>query len=277
MIRIQAVVLAAALVSVGPAGAATLKIACSGLGQELALCKSAAQAWAGKTGHEVEVVSTPSDSSERLAMYQQVLAAGSDQLDTAQNVFQLLKTLAWFLPLLTLAAFGLAVWLARDRRRAVRGIGAVLVAVALVGLVAGRLTRNYIVDSLVTRRDDREAAGDAWDIFTALLRDGALTLAGLGLALLVAVWVAGPSRYAADAREWLAPHIARAELAFGGAAALLVLLVWWGPTAQTHRWQFVLVVGALLALGVEVLRRQTAKEFPNPQPKGAPNVHHGPD
>ena len=42
----------------------------------------------------------------------------SDELGTAQNVFELLKTLAWVLPLLTLVAFGLAVWLARDRRRA---------------------------------------------------------------------------------------------------------------------------------------------------------------
>ena len=47
----------------------------------------------------------------------------ADELDTAQNVFELLKTLAWVLPLLTLAAFGLAVWLADDRRRAVRGTG----------------------------------------------------------------------------------------------------------------------------------------------------------
>ena len=56
----------------------------------------------------------------------------SDELDTAQNVFQLLKTLAWVLPLLTLAAW-LAVWLARDRRRAVRGIGWVVVVVGLSG------------------------------------------------------------------------------------------------------------------------------------------------
>ena len=47
----------------------------------------------------------------------QIVVLRSDELDTAQNVFQLLKTLAWVLPLLTLAAFGLAVWLAGDRRR----------------------------------------------------------------------------------------------------------------------------------------------------------------
>ena len=64
--------------------AASLKISCSGLGQELALCKSSADAWARKTGHQVEVVSTPNDGSERLALYQQVLGAGSDKIDVFQ-------------------------------------------------------------------------------------------------------------------------------------------------------------------------------------------------
>jgi len=100
----------------------------------------------------------------------QIVVLRSDELDTAQNVFQLLKTLAWVLPLLTLAAFGLAVFLAHDRRRAVRGIGFVLIVVGLVGIAAARLTKNYVVDALVARRDDREAAGDAWDILTELMR-----------------------------------------------------------------------------------------------------------
>ena len=84
-------------------------------------------------------------------------------------------------------------------------------------------------------------------------------------AVLVAVWIAGPSRYATSTRKWLAPYIARPELAFGGAAALLALLVWWGPTAQTQRWQLILLTAVVLTLGVEVLRRQTAKEFPDPR------------
>ena len=44
----------------------------------------------------------------------QIVILRADELDTAQNAFELLKTLAWVLPLLTLAAFGLAVWLARS-------------------------------------------------------------------------------------------------------------------------------------------------------------------
>jgi trehalose/maltose transport system substrate-binding protein len=84
MTRLNAIGLAAALLFAGAAQAATLKVSCSGLGQELALCKSAAEAWAGKTGNQVEVVSTPNDGSERLALYQQVLSAGSDKIDVFQ-------------------------------------------------------------------------------------------------------------------------------------------------------------------------------------------------
>jgi hypothetical protein len=60
----------------------------------------------------------------------------------------------------------------------------------------------------------------------------------------------------------MTPYIARPEIAFGAAAVLLLLLVWWGPVVQTERWQFVVAIAAVLALLVEVLRRQTAREFP---------------
>ncbi|HSW07820.1 ABC transporter substrate-binding protein [Aquabacterium sp.] len=73
------------------AGAATgtlraeaLKISCGAVGQELELCQQAAQQWARKTGHTVQVVATPNDASERLALFQQVLAARSDRIDVFQ-------------------------------------------------------------------------------------------------------------------------------------------------------------------------------------------------
>src|SRR5262249_28292294 len=66
------------------ASAASIKLSCSGLGQELELCKRNAEAWAKKTGHQVQVVATPNDASERLALYQQVLSAGSDKIDVFQ-------------------------------------------------------------------------------------------------------------------------------------------------------------------------------------------------
>ncbi len=74
----------AALLCTAAAQGATLKIACTGLGKELELCKEAAGAWARKSGHQVEVVTTPNDASERLALYQQVLSSGSDKIDVFQ-------------------------------------------------------------------------------------------------------------------------------------------------------------------------------------------------
>ncbi|HRI93189.1 MAG TPA: extracellular solute-binding protein, partial [Accumulibacter sp.] len=66
------------------ADAATISIACSGVGQERELCKGAADAWARKTGHTLKIVTPPNDASERLALYQQLLAARSDRIDVLQ-------------------------------------------------------------------------------------------------------------------------------------------------------------------------------------------------
>ncbi len=67
-----------------PAQAAKLAISCGAVGQELTLCKQGVDAWAKKTGNEVDVISTPNSSTERLAVYQQMLAAGSSDVDIFQ-------------------------------------------------------------------------------------------------------------------------------------------------------------------------------------------------
>lgn len=68
----------------GPARAETLSIACTAVGLELQLCREGAEAWAEKTGHRIEIVSTPNSATERLALYQQLLAAGAAQIDVFQ-------------------------------------------------------------------------------------------------------------------------------------------------------------------------------------------------
>jgi len=67
-----------------PAGAAELAISCGALGVELALCRRAVADWEDRTGHRVTIVSTPNSSTERLALYQQVLAAKADDIDVLQ-------------------------------------------------------------------------------------------------------------------------------------------------------------------------------------------------
>jgi hypothetical protein len=191
----------------------------------------------------------------------------ADQLETAQDLTQIMKVLGmwlWIVPILLWAA---ALWLARGRRRAIlRMIAFTSILAGLIVLVARRVAGSIVVDELAPTESVREAAGEAWDILTSLLRDGGLTLLGLGVIILVAVWIAGPSKRATDSRRLLAPYIARAEIAFGAAAAFLLLLVWWGPTAQTQRWPLVLAAAVVLAFGVAVLRRQTAEEFPELAP-----------
>jgi trehalose/maltose transport system substrate-binding protein len=70
--------------SVTGAGAADITIACSALGEEQEHCREGAQAWAARTGNTVKLVSTPGSASEQLALYQQLLAAGADDIDVFQ-------------------------------------------------------------------------------------------------------------------------------------------------------------------------------------------------
>ncbi len=66
------------------AQSATISISCGAVGLELQLCQEGAQAWAEATGNQVNVISTPNSATERLALYQQILAANSADIDVFQ-------------------------------------------------------------------------------------------------------------------------------------------------------------------------------------------------
>jgi hypothetical protein len=187
----------------------------------------------------------------------------SDQLDTAQNVFQLLKTLAWVLPLLTLLAFGFAVWLASERRKTVRGVGIILAVVGVVGLISSRFTENYLVDSLVAHKDDRQAASNAWDILTDLMRGSFRVLIVVGVLFVVASWLAGPGRRARATRRWVAPGLRDRVWAYVGLGIVALVLLLTGQVTDFARFVFVALVVALGATWIELTRRQTLHEFPS--------------
>ncbi|MEQ5837205.1 ABC transporter substrate-binding protein [Marinobacter sp. NFXS9] len=77
-------VMAAMLWGAGSVQAATVTISCGAVGAERQLCEQGTQAWADKTGNQVKVVSTPNSSTERLSLYQQLLAAQSGDVDVFQ-------------------------------------------------------------------------------------------------------------------------------------------------------------------------------------------------
>jgi len=192
----------------------------------------------------------------------------ANQLETAQNITQLLKILGTWLWLLPLALWAIALWIAGGRRRSILrmiAIGSILAG--LLVLVVRRLAGSSIVDSLAPSTAVQPAVQDAWDILTRQLRDGGFTFLGLGVIVLTALWLVGPSPSGVSARRRLAPYLARPEIAYGVAGGLFLALLWWSPTVQTTRVPLMIVAALVFGLGVELLRRQTAREVPAPPPE----------
>jgi hypothetical protein len=188
----------------------------------------------------------------------------ADKLERAQDLTSFFESVArwiWVVPLLLFAG---AIWLARGyRRRELRAVALGFVIAGLLVLVVRAIGGRYVVDALATTTSVEDAAESTWDIVTDLLADGAWTVIGLGLIALVGVWLAGATGSGSAARRWLSPILARPGLTYGILALLFLLVIWWGPTDQTRRWQFLLVAAILLVAGVEVLRRLVAREFPD--------------
>jgi hypothetical protein len=188
----------------------------------------------------------------------------SDELDAAQAAFELLNALAWFLPVLMLLVFGLAIFLARGRRReTLRDIGIVIAVAAIVGLVAVRLTGSYLVDSLTTDTETRAAGDDAWHIVTHLLRSSLYWQCVVGVLLVVAAWLAGPRVYALTARRAISPLLRERVYPYVGLAIVTLVLLVSAPVQDFARLLFVFVIVGLLAAGIEVMRAQTLREFPD--------------
>jgi len=75
------------LILIGSSGvvrAATLSISCGAVGVEMRLCQQGVDAWVQQTGNQVKIVATPNSSTERFALYQQILASHSSDIDILQ-------------------------------------------------------------------------------------------------------------------------------------------------------------------------------------------------
>jgi len=109
-------------------------------------------------------------------------------LGTVQDGVDLLQTLAWFLPVLTLLLLGGGIALGRHRWRCTfrTGLGvAAGMAVILIGLQVGR--GPYL--DLFERPEGRQAGGAAYDQVLHELRVAAIVLLVVGLAVAVGAWI----------------------------------------------------------------------------------------
>ena len=139
-------------------------------------------------------------------------------------------------------------------------------AMAIVGvllLVVRRLAGNWIVDTLTNTESVRAPAAHAWLISTDLLAGLAWTAIAYGVVLLVAAWLAGPSRPATWVRRELAPSFRdRAGAIYAVVGTLYLLLVLWGPTPAFRNPLWILIFAGLIGVGTEAFRRVTLREFP---------------
>jgi hypothetical protein len=194
----------------------------------------------------------------------EIVLLKSDQLDAAQTSVRILNALSVWVALLVVALYALAVYLAHGRRRKIlQAVGISLLLVGVILALIRRVVGNAIVESLVQVESSKPAVHSIWLIETDLMRDIALALITYGLLALIGAYVAGPGRGAVALRRWLAPTFKeRPILVFGSAAFVFLLFLAWGPGSGTRQLSGAILLAVLLAVGLEVLRRQMAREFP---------------
>ncbi len=188
----------------------------------------------------------------------------SSDLKTAQDAAKALKALATVLGLVVVLLFALAVWLAAGhRRQTLLAAGFGFVIAGFVVLIARRLIGSEVTSSLATEAAVRPAADAAWAIGTSLLKTLGQQAVIIGIGVIFAAWLAGPSKPATAFRRAGAPYLRdRPEIPFGILAALLLIFIAWAPIPAARRPVFVLILIAFSVLGVVLLRQETAEEFP---------------
>jgi hypothetical protein len=188
----------------------------------------------------------------------------SDQLEAAQDGVRALRFLAWFLTALTLVLYAIAIYINRDRRReTLRNVGVSLVIVGILVLFAHGLAGNAVVGALTETAASEGPVQATWDIGTSLLVETGQAIIAYGIVIVLAAWIAGPSTAATWVRGGVTPYLRQPRFAYGGLVLALALIFWWQPTQATQRLIPSLLLVGLLALGVEVLRRQVIREFPD--------------
>jgi hypothetical protein len=191
----------------------------------------------------------------------------SDQLKFVQDLGRAIKGLALWLTILVPLLYALAIGLARGhRRRTLMTVGFSIAFAGLLGIAARHILQSQITDSLVNNEAARPAIRATIGIGTQLLATIAEAFILVGLALVLAAWFAGPARLATFARHIIAPYLRENPAAsYGVVIGLMVLVFIWNPIPATGTAIGIIVFLVLALFGFEMLRRETAREFPDAQ------------
>jgi hypothetical protein len=195
----------------------------------------------------------------------EVVVMKSDQLSGLQDLVSTLRNLGFVLPLLALALYLAAIYLAKGwRRETLMAAGGGILAATLLVLLTRRLIGSAVIDSVASSDAVKPAITGVWNIISAGLRERALFVLVIGLGFIGAGLLAGPGRHEVTVRRFLAPYLREHPVAVYAVLAF-IFLIWLAflPTINNVGQVLVIVLFAALAVvGVEILRRQTAREFP---------------
>ena len=196
----------------------------------------------------------------------EIVIMKSSGLSGLQDLVKVLRHLGFVLPVLALLLYLAAIYLAKGWRREtlIRAGGGILGAALLV-LLLRRVIGNGVIDSVASSDAVKPAITSVWNIISAGLHDRALFVLVIGLGFIVGGLLAGPGRHEVAVRRFLAPYL-REQPVVVYAVLALIFLLWLTLLPTINNIGQVLVLLVLLGLavwGVEILRRQTAREFPN--------------
>jgi hypothetical protein len=193
----------------------------------------------------------------------EIVLVRSDQLAAAQRAVDVTKVVSIWAFVVVVALYALAIYLARDRRRAVRNSGWTIVGVGIVLLLVRRLALAYVV-SMVEQPSNEPPVRAAYRIASDMLVQMGWAGILFGLVVVAGAVYAGPSRPATAVRRALAPAWNIDPWGVWAVAAVVfALILLWSPTPAFEEWWSVLVLAVLYAAGVEVLRRRSRAEFPD--------------
>jgi hypothetical protein len=188
----------------------------------------------------------------------------SDRLDAAQRLLKIIRGLPIVLLALSLALFGGALAVSPGwRRQALRAYGIGFVLAGAAALLVQDQAGAALVKALTNTAAAEPAADAAWTISTTLLVQAAWATIGYGVFMVLAAWLAGPSRPTVALRRVIAPYARNVAVAYGALAVFFALLLWWAPTPATRDPALALILLVLLALGTEALRRLIVREHPD--------------
>ena len=189
----------------------------------------------------------------------------SDQLSAAQDISKLVRKLPIVLTLLAALLYGLAIYLAGPRRReALRSVGFGFIVAGVLSLLLRGVAGNTVVDALAGNEAVKPAVEAVWSIGTGLLVTVAVSAITFGILVVIAAWLAGPTRIATNLRREAAPYLReRRGTTYAVVGFIFLVLILWAPVVAFHKPIGLLLLAVLMVLGTEALRRQTAVEFPN--------------